>query len=236
MPRARVNGVELWYEQHGRGVPLLFSHGGYGGAGSTLASATEQVIVSILPGDRVETIVYDRRNAGRSEYVLAPFTLADLVEDAAALLDHLGHRRAAIVGSSAGGPIAMLFALTHPERTMALALPNTGADLLSEERRVARERRALIERLERGGAEAVFAARREALREAADAVQEGVSDEELRRYSTGEIYNFAAYRGYDLTGRLSELAEMAERGLPVCVIHGTADETVPYSWGEALHR
>ncbi|MGH7258263.1 MAG: alpha/beta fold hydrolase, partial [Nitrospiraceae bacterium] len=28
----------------------------------------------------------------------------------------------------------------------------------------------------------------------------------------------------------------AERGLPVCIIHGTADATVPYAWGEALHR
>src|SRR5688500_7946429 len=195
MPRARVNGVELWYEEHGVGVPVLFIHGGYGGGGSTLGPAAEQVIVSILLGARVRTLVYDRRNAGRSKYVLAPFTLADLVEDAAALLDHLGHRRAVIVGSSAGGPIAMLFALTHPERTMALGLPNTGADLLSEERRVGRERRALIERLEREGEEAVFASRAEALREAAGTVREGVSEEDLRRYSTGEIYNFAAYRG-----------------------------------------
>ena len=231
-----MNGVELWYERHGAGLPLLFIHGGYGGAGSTLGPATEEVIVSILPPERVQTIVYDRRNAGRSQYVLAPFTLADLVADAAALLDYLGHRRAVIVGSSAGGPIAMLFALTHPERTIGLALPNTGADLLSEERQVGRERRALIERLEREGAEAVFAGRREALREQAGAAQGAVSDDDLRRYSTGEIYNFAAYRGYDLTGRLSELAELAERGLPVCVIHGTADETVPFAWGEALHR
>jgi pimeloyl-ACP methyl ester carboxylesterase len=84
MPTAHVNGVKLWYEQHGMGLPLLFIHGGYGGAASTLVPQ-EQVIVSILPHGRVETITYDRRNAGRSEYVLAPFTLADLVEDAAAL-------------------------------------------------------------------------------------------------------------------------------------------------------
>src|SRR6266542_6588863 len=124
MPTARVNGVDLRYERHGTGLPLLFIHGGYGGAASTLVPQ-EQIVASIMPLDRIQTIVYDRRNAGRSEYVLAPFTLADLVEDAAALLDHLGHRRAVIVGSSAGGPIALLFALTHPDRTIALALPNT---------------------------------------------------------------------------------------------------------------
>lgn len=55
-----------------------------------------------------------------------------------------------------------------------------------------------------------------------------------QRYSTGEIYTFAAYRGCDLTGQLSELADLAKRVLPVCVIHGTADETLPFAWGEAL--
>ena len=57
-----------------------------------------------------------------------------------------------------------------------------------------------------------------------------VSDAELERYSTGEIFNFGAYAGYDLSGRLSELK------MPVCIIHGTADATVPFAWGEALHR
>ena len=75
-------------------------------------------------------------------------------------------------------------------------------------------------------------ARHEALTRALAAV----SDDDLRRYSTGEILNFAAYRGYDLTPRLHELADLSERGLPVCIIHGTADATVPFAWGEALHR
>ena len=165
MATARVNGVTLSYEVHGEGVPLLFIHGGYGGVASTLAPS-ENVIVSIMPADRVKTIVYDRRNAGRSEYVLERFTLADLVEDARGLLDELAVEKAVIVGSSAGGPIAMLFALTYPERTVALGLPNTGANLLSEERAVGRDRRALIQRLETEGSAAVFASRRDGLRKA----------------------------------------------------------------------
>ena len=235
MPTAHINGLHLWYDQHGTVLPLLFIHGGYGGAASTV-TPPDPVIVSIIPPDRIQTIVYDRRNAGRSDYVLTPFTLADLVADAAALLDHLGHQRAVIVGSSAGGPIAMLFALTHPDRTIALALPNTGPDLLSEERPIGRERRALVEQLERDGAEAVFTSRKDQLRQTPSLAPAAVSDDDLLRYSTGEIFNFAAYRGYDLTPRLPELAALSERGMPICIIHGTADATVPFAWGEALHH
>lgn len=57
-----------------------------------------------------------------------------------------------------------------------------------------------------------------------------ISDEELFRLSTGEVRNAEAFQGYDFTARLSELS------MPVCVIHGTADISVPYAWGEALHE
>ena len=51
----------------------------------------------------------------------------------------------------------------------------------------------------------------------------------LFRFSTGELRNVEAYQGYDLTPRLAELT------MPVCIIHGTADATVPIAWGEAIH-
>ena len=54
--------------------------------------------------------------------------------------------------------------------------------------------------------------------------------EELFRLSTGEVRNAEAYQGYDFSARLAELT------MPVCVIHGTADATVPFAWGEALHQ
>jgi pimeloyl-ACP methyl ester carboxylesterase len=65
-----------------------------------------------------------------------------------------------------------------------------------------------------------------AIREALAAV----SDDELFRLSTGEVRNIGAYQGYDFTPQLADL------NMPVCVIHGTADATVPFAWGEALHR
>jgi 3-oxoadipate enol-lactonase len=249
MPTASVNGVELFYETSGSGQPVLFIHGGYGGAESALVPKLPPEIVGILPADRFQVIVYDRRNAGQSEFTLEHYTLEDLAEDARGLLDHLGADRAIIVGSSAGGPIALQFALTYPERTRALCLPNTGAYLMNPVRPRSKAFSDLVARARSEGDRAVFESRKAALRQPAPlgglnatnpaAIQRHealgqalatVSDEELFRLSTGEVRNAEAYQGYDFSARLAELT------MPVCVIHGTADATVPYAWGEALHQ
>lgn len=244
MPFAVVNGVRLAYESIGEGIPLLFIHGGYGGAATTLAPQSH-AIRTILPRDKVRTIVYDRRNAGSSDYGDAHYTLATLASDALGLLDHLGISKAIIVGSSAGGPIALELALSKPERVIALCLPNTGANLASLERPQGKTRRELVERSKRDGDRAVFEERKVSLRvpvasDSTDAAEvarqeklktalQAVSDEDLCRYSVGEIRNFEAYLGADYTPRLGELK------MPVCIIHGTADRVVPYAWGDALH-
>lgn len=248
MPKARVNGVELFYEVNGAGQPVLFIHGGYGGAESAVVPKLPPEIVGILPADRFKVITYDRRNAGQSEFSDAHFTLADLADDARALHDHLDLDKAIVIGSSAGGPIALQFALTYPERTLALCLPNTGANLMNPARPRSRAFNELVARARSEGDRAVFESRKAALRQVPPlsgprAGQEAavrrhmevgralatISDEALFRLSTGELRNIEAYQGYDFTSRLSELT------MPVCVIHGTADATVPIAWGEALY-
>jgi pimeloyl-ACP methyl ester carboxylesterase len=200
-----------------------------------------------MPPDRYRLVTYDRRNAGASEYVDADYTLEDLAGDGVALLDHLGIDRSVAVGSSAGGPIAIQLALKWPERVIALSLPNTGANLMNQEREVSRQRKQLVERVRSEGARAVFDTRKHRLRappaaeppedteaaarrEKALAALAAMPDDELFAFSMGEIRNFAAYLGYDYTPRLSELK------MPVSVIHGTADQTVPFEWGTALHE
>jgi 3-oxoadipate enol-lactonase len=246
MVEAYINGHRLNYLDQGQGLPILFIHGGYGGAMTTL-SPTPPVIREILPAGSFRLVTYDRRNAGASEYVESAYTLDDLAADAAALLDHLEISKAAVVGSSAGGPIAIQLALSHPERPLALCLPNTGANLMNPEREVSRQRAELVERVKTEGARAVFESRKHRLRsppmldvplengaaarrQMALGLLASMSDDELFAYSMGEIRNFAAYIGFDFTARLHELE------MPVCIIHGTADQTVPFQWGLALHQ
>jgi pimeloyl-ACP methyl ester carboxylesterase len=224
---------------------LLFIHGGYGGAPTTLAPQNH-AIKTILPRDRVQTILYDRRNAGLSEYTDKHYTLATIAGDALGLLDHLGIGKAIVVGTSAGGPPALEIALSHSERVIALCLPNTGANLASLERPQGKTRLELVQRSKSEGDRAVFEGRKASLRipvpseskdpdeiarqEKLKAALQAVSEDDLFRYSVGEIRNFEAYLGVDYTPRLSELK------MPVCIIHGTGDRVVPFAWGEALHK
>ena len=163
MPFANVNGVRLSFESVGEGVPLLFIHGGYGGAATTLAPQNH-AIKTILPRDKVRTILYDRRNAGLSDYGDAHYTLATTRRRRARPARSSGIGKAIIVGTSAGGPIALEIALSKPERVIALCLPNTGANLASLERPQGKTRLELVQRSKSEGDRAVFEGRKASLR------------------------------------------------------------------------
>lgn len=112
---ARTSAGPVEYESRGQGPAVLVLHGGFGGFDQGmmfipgLTNAGFRVIAASRPG-----------------YLRTPLATGETDEaqaDAmAALLDALGVRRAAVAGISAGGPVALQFALRHPERTGALIL------------------------------------------------------------------------------------------------------------------
>ncbi|MBI4337232.1 MAG: alpha/beta fold hydrolase [Chloroflexi bacterium] len=121
MPHAQVNGINLYYEVHGFGPPLVLLHG-YAG---TAYSWSPQV--SSL-GRHHRLILCDLRGHGRSE---APadsetYSVAAVTEDLRQLLAHLGVKQAVIGGLSVGGILAMRFYEAHPDMTRALILCDTG--------------------------------------------------------------------------------------------------------------
>jgi class 3 adenylate cyclase len=67
-------------------------------------------------------ILFDKRGMGMSERVPGATTLEERMDDVRAVMDAAGSERAALMGESEGGPLAMLFAAAHPERTAALIL------------------------------------------------------------------------------------------------------------------
>lgn len=70
-------------------------------------------------------LVPDNRGVGRSDLPSRPWTMADMADDIAAVLDHAGVRQAVLVGISMGGMIAQQVALRHPERVAGLVLMAT---------------------------------------------------------------------------------------------------------------
>lgn len=73
-------------------------------------------------GEFTRLILFDKRGMGMSDRVPGATTLEERMDDIRAIMDAAGSERAAVMGESEGGPLAMLFAAARPERTVALIL------------------------------------------------------------------------------------------------------------------
>jgi len=116
----KAGDVELYHEVWGDGPPLVLIPG----LGASLWLWEEQ-----LPAlsAHFTTIAFDNRGGGRSEAPAGPYTIAQMADDVAAMLDALGIERAHVLGFSMGGFVAQEFALLHPHRVDRLVLAATSA-------------------------------------------------------------------------------------------------------------
>jgi len=116
MSEIRVNGVSLYYEEHGAGEPIVGVHGGGSSAAMWVAAAPELA-------KHGRTILYDRRGSFRSERPEPYATdVHEQADDAAALIDALATAPAIVIGRSYGGAIAVDLALRYPDHVRALVL------------------------------------------------------------------------------------------------------------------
>lgn len=124
MPYARVNGIDLYYEENGKGLPLVLAHG----AGGNHLSWWQQVPHF---SRHYRTITFDHRGWGLS-VDSDDRGAGAFVDDLRGLLDHLGIERALLVGQSMGGFSCLGFTLGHPERVAGLLMSNTFAGMRRE--------------------------------------------------------------------------------------------------------
>jgi len=115
MPSVRCHDLDLYYADTGQGDPLVFLNG--------LAGDHLYWMGQVRAfGGRYRCLALDNRDAGRSSYAAAPYTVSDLAEDVAGVLEALALPPAHLVGLSLGGMIAQELALRHPERVRSLFL------------------------------------------------------------------------------------------------------------------
>jgi 3-oxoadipate enol-lactonase len=115
----RANGQELYYEVHGEGKPLVLVMGiGYD---STIWTIAQVAALS----QKFQVVIFDNRDAGRSSQATSAYTIADMADDMAGLMDALDIKKAHVCGLSMGGMIAMEFALRHPGRLDRMILTGT---------------------------------------------------------------------------------------------------------------
>jgi pimeloyl-ACP methyl ester carboxylesterase len=121
MSTATIAGHDLFYERSGAGEPLLLIMGMSG----TRTSWGEPFLDALRTD--FDVLVYDHRGVGGSSPTSEPFSIADLAQDASALLDAVGWDSAHVVGISMGGMIAQELAIARPEQVRTLTLGCTYA-------------------------------------------------------------------------------------------------------------
>jgi pimeloyl-ACP methyl ester carboxylesterase len=148
MPKLTRDGVELYYEVHGEGVPVLLTHG--------YSSSSHMWEGQVGPfSKRYQLITWDMRGHGKSDYPAdqGAYSEEATVADMAGILDAVGAKTAVIGGLSLGGYMSLAFHLVHPERTRALLIIDTGPGYKKDEPRVGWNATAIkrAERLETEG-------------------------------------------------------------------------------------
>ena len=158
MPKINRDGVEIYYEVHGNGPPLLLTHG----YSSTSAMWRGQVDAL---SKRHRLVLWDMRGHGQSDYPDDPaaYSEALTVGDMAALLDKAGAASAIVGGLSLGGYMSLAFYRAHPERVRALLIIDTGPGFKKDDAREAWNKRAhdTGDRFEREGLGVLKSASRE---------------------------------------------------------------------------
>ncbi len=120
MPTAQVNGIAVYYEQHGAGTPLLLV-GGLGADLTLFANVTRSF------AEHHQVVTFDNRGAGRTDKPDEPYSIEQMAQDTVALLDALPIDRTHVLGVSMGGRIALELAIRHPARLDRLVLVSTSA-------------------------------------------------------------------------------------------------------------
>jgi len=137
MSTAKVGSLDVYYEEHGSGAPLLLIMG-------LAADSTAWMFQVPDFAQHYRTIVFDNRGVGRTSKPAGPYTIHEMADDAAALLDVLDVPRAHVVGVSMGGMIAQELTLRHAERVRSLVLACTYPEPDAE---IERNRRFSVEQL-----------------------------------------------------------------------------------------
>jgi len=114
-----ANGVNYYYDIHGKGEPLLLLHGGLGSI-----DLFEPGLPALAKSRRV--IAVDLHGHGRTELGERPISLVDMGDDMALILGQLGVGQVDVLGYSLGGGVAFRLAVQHPAMVRRLALVSAG--------------------------------------------------------------------------------------------------------------
>lgn len=212
MKKINVNGIQLAYDRRGTGIPIVLLHG------FPLDHHLWDEVTPFME-DTFDIILPDLRGFGESSTVDSPYGMDDFASDIGGLLDQLDIQRAAIVGHSMGGYVALAFARQYPERVRGLGLVSSQVLADAPERKEGRYKSA--EDVSANGIGSVVEAM----------TPKFTTDEGLQSYARAsmERQQPAAYIGAlkAMAERPDSTALLSSFQFPVVIIHGEADLLIP---------
>lgn len=113
---APVNGLQMYYEVHGAGQPLVLLHGAFSAIGTSFGA--------VLPGlaESRQVIAFELQGHGHTADIDRPLSTEQMADDAAAALHYLGIEQADIFGYSMGAAVALHLVLRHPQLVRKVVL------------------------------------------------------------------------------------------------------------------
>ena len=251
MPYATINGFLMFYDVRGEGDVVVFIHGGFPSIDMHLRADPTGVWGWEMDfTSEFRYVMYDRRGCWLSSRPECGYDLENQARDLAELLDHLDIERAHVIGSSAGGPIAILFATLYPARVKSLVLAGTAAHLWPDDDPITRIVKNQLEILNKQGDISAWKNRPDGVELSLDVLWERDEMEErgtlaeyeervkklvakssfqerIEWYGT-QLKSIDAYLDRDLT------VECGRISAPTLVVHGARDREVPMEWGREL--
>jgi pimeloyl-ACP methyl ester carboxylesterase len=111
-----VSGLNMYYEIHGSGQPLVLLHGAFSAIGTSFG----QVLPALAKTRQV--VAFELQGHGRTADIDRPLSLEGMAEDVAAALKKLGMESADVFGYSSGAAVALRLAISHPDQVRKLVL------------------------------------------------------------------------------------------------------------------
>ncbi|HEX7599893.1 MAG TPA: alpha/beta fold hydrolase [Polyangia bacterium] len=212
--KVAIGPRKLAYQSVGEGPPVVLIHA------FPFDCRMWRKTAAALAG-RAQVITPDMRGFGESDISPEGFSIADLADDVAALLDTLNLSRATVGGMSMGGYVALAFAQRHPNRLISLILADTKAAADTAEARLGRE--AAITLVERQGVSALLEKQIPWLISAAASDSLHAEVRALGEQPARTV--IAALRA--LRDRPDRTAELRSIAVPTLVVGGTDDALSP---------
>lgn len=123
MPKIQSNNINLYYEVHGDGQPLLFIHG--------LGSSERDWELQVPEFSKTyQVITFDLRGHGQSDKPAEPYSISMFASDTAGLIKALGVESAHVVGLSLGGGVAFQLAIDSPALVRTMVIVNSAPELV----------------------------------------------------------------------------------------------------------